>query len=69
MKSNKNTQQMSWNDNVDLNITTDEKKVDDQVEKIFEPLPTLIKPPALGVNEKRLYVTNIPYTSTEGDLR
>lgn len=60
---------MSWNDNVDLNITTDEKKVDDQVEKIFEPVPIAPIKHALGVNEKRLYVTNIPYTSTEGDLR
>jgi len=60
---------MSWNDNVDLNINTDEKKTDDQVEKIFEAVPPPTKAPALGVNEKRLYVTNIPYTSTEGDLR
>ncbi|CAD8186826.1 unnamed protein product [Paramecium octaurelia] len=67
MKTNKKSnQEISWNDNVN-------NQVDEIFEKIEKEKPKVVQQPKTStpanVNERRLYVTNIPYTSTEQELK
>lgn len=73
---------MAWNDDVDkrdLEENQAQKAASDDIDRIFENATTAKKlksenetqqqAPQPGVNSCRLYVTNIPYTSTDADLR
>ncbi|CAD8080565.1 unnamed protein product [Paramecium primaurelia] len=63
MKTNKKTNsEISWNDNVN-------KEVDEIFEKIEKEKPKIGQQPKSNTLTNVIYVTNIPYTSTDQELR